>query len=423
MSNLPDILPWLIPMGVLIGLSAFFSASEAALFYLRPAERRRLERGTTAEKTAARLLAEPERLLSAVLFWNLVVNIVYFALSSIVALQLERTSEISNVVTIGFALTSLLAIIFFSEMLPKSLAVTGPGTVSRVVSIPLSLAVRIADPVLPMLRWTTLLSRRLLWPGFHAEPDLELNDLERAIQLSGADEAIVHQEQTVLRNIVHLSEIRVDEWMRPRTQFRVFRPPVRLEDLRGDLPPSGYVLVSESDSEEIEKALRLDTAAELQQPSLDSLARPVVYLPWRATVADAMQAMADSGSDVTAIVNEFGDTVGVVTIDDVLEAVFTYAPSRSKRILDLNPIHRISENRWVVAGMMSLKRVARHFGVTVPASRNVTIAGVIQETVGRVVRPGDRCQWGPFDFRVVEAPQRDNVLIELSFRARPGEEP
>ncbi len=424
MNSLSEMLPWLVSMGVLIGLSAFFSASEAALFYLRPVDRRHLERGSLAEQMAARLLAEPERLLSAVLFWNLLVNVVYFALSSVVALQLQQSPQTSNVFALGFAFASLLTIIFFSEMLPKSLAVTHPRSLARFVSMPLSVAIRIVDPVLPVLRGATLLSRRLLWAGFHAEPDMELTDLERAIHLSGADEAIIHQEQTILGNIVHLSEIRVDEWMRPRTRFRVFRPPVTVEDLGNELPPSGYLLVSEPDSDEIDKALRLDRIADLLQPSIDANAKPVVYLPWKATVADALQAMADSGSDVTAVVNEFGDTIGIVTLHDVLETVFAYAPSRSKRILDLNPIHRISEDRWVVAGIMSLKRLARHFGVEVPASRNVTIAGVVQESVGRVVQPGDHCQWGPFGFRIVEAPQADNVLVELTcLRPSAGERP
>ena len=87
MNSLAELLPWLLALGVLIGLSAFFSASEAALFYLRPVERRRLLQGSLAARVAARMLTEPERLLSAVLFWNLVVNVVYFALSSIVALK------------------------------------------------------------------------------------------------------------------------------------------------------------------------------------------------------------------------------------------------------------------------------------------------------------------------------------------------
>lgn len=403
-------------MAVLIGLSAFFSGSEAALFYLRPGDRRSLENGNTRERTAFQLLQDPDRLLSAVLFWNLVVNIIYFALSSVVALRMENHPQISSYVAMAFALGSLITIIFCSEMLPKSLAVIQPLTIARLVSIPLAVAVRLTDPVMPLLRGLTRVSRRLVWPGFYPEPYMELADLERAIQISSDDQAIVRQEKTVLNNVVQLGNIRVDEWMRPRTQFEIFRPPVTLENLNGRIPPSGYLLVTEANSDEIEKALHLASLSSLNADSVDKLAQPVLYLPWQATVADALEQMSRDQSRVTTVVNEFGETIGILTLEDILETVFTHEPSRSKRLLDLNPIHRISDNRWAISGMMSLKHLASHFEESgLPETRSVTVAGVIQEQTRKLAEPGDVCQWGPFRFRVVEAPQADNILVELHY--------
>ena len=417
MISLYEQLPWLAAMLVLIGFSAFFSASEAALFYLRPAERNQLEKGNVGERVAARLLNDPDRLLSAVLFWNLVVNILYFALSSVVALKLERQGASGPAVAFSFALGSLITIIFLSEMLPKSLAVIRPLAISGRVALPLSVAVRLTDPVMPLMRGLTRISRRLIWPGFQAEPYIELADMERAIQISSDDHSIVRQEQTVLNNIVKLSDIRVDEWMRPRTHFDIFQPHVALSDLQGKIPPSGYLLVTEPDSEEIEKAFRLDSVTRLEAKDIDSLAQPVMYLPWTATVADALQGLSREQCQVATVVNEFGETIGILTLEDILETVFTHEPSRSKRLLDLNPIHHISPGRWAISGMVGLKQLARYFGISeLPETRNVTVTGVIQEAMQRLVEPGDQCAWGPFEFRVIEAPQTDNVLVELLYQ-------
>ncbi len=415
MNSLSELAPWLTVMVVLIGCSGFFSASEAALFYLRPAQRRRLRTGTASERMASRLLDDPDRLLSAVLFWNLVVNIAYFAVSSVCALKIENELDLGEGVVIGFALVSLLAIIFFSEMLPKSFAVSVPAFVTRLIAFPLSLMVRLADPIMPTLRGTMLVSKRLLCPRFAVEPYMEVADLERAIQISGQDPSLIKEEQTVLQNIVQLSDIRIDEWMRPRSQFRLFHPPVQLTDLRGSVPPSGYVLVTEPGSDEIEKALRLDSLYAGPPDSIDSLAVPVVYLPWRATVADALEQMRQLGREVTAVVNEYGETIGILSIEDVLETVFTIDPSRSKRLLDLNPIHKIDAGRWAVAGMMSLKRLSRYFHVEIPPSRSVTIAGVLQEVTQKLAEPGDTCRWGPFQFKVIEVRQPEMVLVELRY--------
>ena len=139
--------PGLVAMGVLILGSAFFSSSEAAFFYLTPSDRRRLALGGRAGRVAAGLLADSERLLTAVLFWNLVTNLVFFTMVSITGLELRRQGHEAEAAT--FTLGSLLAIILFSEMLPKSLAVLGPRRLATLVGIPLAAAVRLVDPVLP----------------------------------------------------------------------------------------------------------------------------------------------------------------------------------------------------------------------------------------------------------------------------------
>jgi putative hemolysin len=415
-----QLLPWLAAMAVLIVCSAFFSASEAAMFSLRASDRRKLAHGNTAQRAAGRLLRDPDRLLSAVLFWNLVVNIAYFAISSMTSLRIESHGA-GGSLAVAFALGSLLTIIFFSEMLPKSLAVLRASTLAATFSIPLAIAVRVVDPVMPALRLANLLSRRLLWPGFTSEASLDIKDVERVIETSTSDRHLLDQERAVLANIVALSEIRVDEWMRPRAQFRTFRPPVRLEDLGGELTPSGYLLVTEPESEEVAASLRLTSLFDLPKGNLEHLAEPVVIMPWCSTAAEALEQMITQDRDVAAVVNEFGETIGILTYDDLLDTIFTYSPSRSKRFFDRNPIHDIAPHMWLVAGMTSLRRLSRYLNVALPPSKSVTVGGIVQEMLGRLAAPGDECQWGPFHIKVLEAPQRGLMLLQLT-RLAPREE-
>ncbi len=408
---------------MLVCCSGFFSASEAALFYLRPTDRRSLKNGTPAEQLAWKLLSDPDRLLSAVLFWNLVINIAYFTISSILSLRMESDPHLGQSIGIGFAVFSLLAIIFFSEMLPKSLAVIKPRSITRFVSLPLSIAVRLLDPVMPVLQGVNLVSRRILLPSFSEESYLETGDLERAIELTGNNDAtVIKQEQAVLQNIVQLSKIRIDEWMRPRTQFVNYTPPVSLNDLRS-VPASGYLLVTEPDSEEIAKAIRLDKLFDLPDENVDRLAEPVLYLPWSATVADALEKMSHRDREVTVVLNEYGETIVILTIEDVLETVFNYAPSRTKRLLDQNPLHKIEEGKWVVSGMMSLRRLSRELNVPIPDTHSVTVAGVIQESMQRLASPDDQCDWGRLHFRVLEIPHRGHMIVELTLTPSDEEQP
>jgi CBS domain containing-hemolysin-like protein len=401
-------------MGLLVVCSAMFSASEAALFVLRPRDRRAMKRGTAAERAAERLLEDPDRLLSAILFWNLLINTAFFALASICAIRLERADQFGNAWALAFGTTSLFLLIFFGELLPKTIGVLTSQKFARAVAIPLSLAVRALDPIMPLLQAIKLISRRLLLPSFERETYLEINDLERAIQLSVSDAELIRQEQAVLQNIVFLSDIRVDEWMRPRTQFQALRPPVHLADLFGKDLRSDYLLITELRRDEIARAIRLTNLHELPARNIDRSAIPVVYLPWCATVASALEALTRLDRDVAVVVNERGETIGLLTIEDIFETIFNYAPSRSKRLLDENPIHYIRPNCWVVSGMVGLRQLSRRLNIELPKTRSITISGVIQEKLQRLAQPGDHCDWGPFELRVLENPFRGHMLVELT---------
>ncbi len=402
---------WLLAMAVLLLCSGFFSSSEAALFYLTPQQRRRLAAGNSAAQVAARLLADSDRLLTAVLFWNLVVNLAYFTIVSILSLELRRTGQATEAGV--FAAVSLLAIIFLGEMLPKSLAVLQPQRLSTLVGIPLAAMVRLVAPLIPALRLANLLSRRLIWPRFQAEPYLQVRDLERAVELSTSDAALVEQEQVVLQSIVSLSEIRVAEMMRPRTRFLAFRPPVSLEDLRGQLPPSGYLLITETGTDEVVAAVPLDSLYDVPTEHLERLATMVAYVPWCTSGAEALDVMQKRHCRVIAVVNELGETIGILTFEDILDTIFGRAPSRSQRLLKQASIRQAGPELWQVTGMTSLRRLVRHFRVARPAAKSSTVAGVVQEVLERFPEPGDECVWGPFCFKVTEVTEREQMLVEL----------
>lgn len=417
MHLLYEFAPHLASMGVLLCLSAFFSGSEAALFYLQRRDRDLFKNGNRAQRVAAGLLDNPDRLLTAVLFWNLVINVLYFAIASLTSLQLDEEQRRAEAG--GFSVGALLAIIFFGEMLPKSLAVLQTRLAAAALAIPLAALVRVLDPVIPVLRLANLLSRRLLWPSFRPEPYLELSDLERAVDMSTTDAALIEQEKTVLQNIVSLSDITVEELMRPRTKLMTFRPPVRLSDLPDRLPPSGYILVTEKDNDEIAAAVSLSDLIDL--PTGPLVSERVAYVPWSTTAAVALDELRRNDLRVVVVVNEFGETIGVLTMEDMLDTIFAESPSRSARLLNREPIRQVSPERWHVTGMTRLRRLARHFGMNDIDSKSVTLAGAVSEALERMPEVGDTCAVGPFQVKVLAVPERGQMLAEIS--RTPAQEP
>ena len=409
-------------MAALLCFSGFFSASEAALFYLHRRDRGAFERGNRAQRAATKLLDDPERLLTAVLFWNLVINLTYFTLASIAAFELERDETAGRWAVAIWTFGALLTIIFFGEMAPKSLAVSHTRLLAAIVGIPLSAAVRALDPLLPILKTANLLSRRLLWPSFRPEPYLEVADLERAVTLSTSDAALLEQEETVLHNILALSDFRVDELMRPRTQVMSFRPPISLSDLQGKLPRSGYILVTETASDEIASAIHIKSLSVIPEERLESLSEAVAYVPWCTSVADALDEMRLRDRRVVVVVNEYGETIGIVTYDDILDNIFSQKASRSERLLNRQSIREVSSGAWQVTGMTSLRRLARYFDIDRKPGKTVTVAGVMHETLGRFPAVGDECRWGGFLLRVIEAAEHGPLIVEMTKTGPPTPE-
>ena len=137
--------PAILAMVGLVLASGFFSSSETALFYLSRDDLRAFRVGPRRQRLVAGLLANPDRLLTAVLFWNLLINLTYFALS--IALAREVSSRNPQDFPGGAAtvipLLSLLGIILFGEVLPKSLAVVFRRRLATWLAWPLAIAVRI----------------------------------------------------------------------------------------------------------------------------------------------------------------------------------------------------------------------------------------------------------------------------------------
>ncbi len=392
-------------MGVLTLFSALFSGSEAALFSLQKRGRALLARGGVSGRIALRLLDDPERLLSAILFWNLLINMLYFAIAAIIGAKLEADPEAGPSAAIVFTIVSLLTIIFFSEMLPKSVAVLAPVRLSMMVGPPLSLAVRLVSPILPVVRAANLLASRLIWPGFQPETEIDLADIERAIELGTDDAVMIQREKEVLKGLVEFAETRVGELMRPRSKLTMVSADVSIDAIADGTPPGGYLMVTDQGG-----AITGSVAITMLRPSqMDDLAgncEPVIYVPWSALVSQVLDQLIRENRSVAAVVNEFGEVVGALSIDDILRRGLDPRRAADESIEEA-AFQEIAPGRFRVLGSMSLRRLAKRLGMETPDESVTTVVGFIQRNNERLPRVGDAAELGTFLLAIVEQSPRE----------------
>ena len=383
------------------------------MFSLSQTDQRVLAEKGKLGKLVLRLLEKPEYILNSLLLCNLFVNLLFFVLASTIAFQLGEQSSLAWGIGIG----SLLAVIIFADVLPKNLGVLAPQCCALFVCVPLSFLVRVLQPVLPTLSFLNLLTRRVVLPRFEPEAYLRVADLERAVAFSGDDAALLKREQRTLQNIVSLSDMAADELMRPRSWLKTFQPPMTFEqiltELGGTLPRSGYCLLTEPDSDEIVSALSLiRLTAENLETDWEKQFEEVIYVPWSTSVAEVFDRLQQTNRKVAVVVNEFGETIGIITIDDIIAVLFTREQGRSRGLLNRREIKLIGNNCWQLTNLTSLRTLERKFNVSFGNYSSLTVGGLLREILERFPRTGDVCQVETLQFRVIDAEDDYGLVVE-----------
>lgn len=418
-------------MAFLLVASAFFSSSEAAFFSLGHVDRKHLAAGGRLARLANSLLNQAEPLLTTILLGNLLVNFTFFASSTVILFQLQQEKQYA--IAGAFASASLLIVIIFSEMLPKDIGILARRPVAVLCAFPLSMFLHFLRPALFVFEWINRLSLRLFFPHLKKEPYLRVDDLEQALELSQEEASLQRQEHAVLQNILFLSKIRAEELMRPRTHLRFFKPPVTLEQIwnesQGERPKIEYLLISEKESDELSSAVSLrkieisddspaggstDSLKEFWQQPWDENSAPVVYVPWNLSVANTLDVLCKKEKEVAAILNEYGETLGILTLEDIIETAFGRQSSRSRRLLNRSPITQIAPGVWHLTGLTNLRRLEKYFHIKFPSHSSVTIAGFLQEQMEHLPKRGDSIEFAQMRFLVLDISETDGMLIEIS---------
>jgi len=405
LSELAAQWPFLLAMSLLIFASGLFSGSEAALFSIRDRDRKKLLPGGGTGRIVAHLLDSPDRLLAAILFYNLLINMIYFALVAMVSTDMSRPGV--------FTFAALVTIIFFSEMVPKSIGVMKPVQIAMVVGIPISVAVTVISPILPLVRWANDAAARLLWPSFQAEPAINLADIERAIDLGTDDALLIRRERAALQALVAMAETRADEMMRPRSRLLVVIPPLDQSVLNEGSPPGGYLMVADAHDETGETWVG-SIAVRLLRPQqfndLDSAVDPVLFVPWSARVSRVYEELDRQDFSVAVVVNEFGEVIGAISVDDILRGVLA---NKGQRDAAEDQIQLIGADHYRMPGMTSLRALSRALSIEVPEERAATVSGYVQRYNERVPRAGDVAPLPPYELVVTgENADEDDIWIE-----------
>ncbi|MDF1666358.1 MAG: hemolysin family protein [Planctomycetota bacterium] len=405
---------------VLLLLSAFFSGSETAFFSLDRMDRIRLrEKQNRGAKTVLRLLEHPRDLLVAILFGNVLVNILYFSVANSIAIQARGYNRLLEPVAHAGA---LITIIVAGEVIPKTLTIGAPAFIARAVSPFLALWQRLSRFLTEPLSYVTgkslsLVDRR--WPPPGALTDMELAQL---VALQSKEGILAASVSDLLEDVLLLSRVRVKEIMTPRVDIFSFDLTEGREaflNFVATIRRSKILVHNGTDLDGIHGVLNVKKVIQSPKKSLNECVEKAWFIPVTKSVESLLQEMLIKDASLAVVVDEYGGTAGLVTMEDVIEEVVGDISKQT----NVPPIQASGPNCYSVAGSMTVRDVNDVLNLKIEET-STTVAGFVARSLGRIPVVGDQVPLRLGHLRVtkVEKLRTTQVLIEVQ-RASSGEFP
>ena len=409
-----------VALVILVGFSAFFSASETAFSSLN--QIRLKSRAEDGDSSAARVLAMAEqydKLLSTILIGNNIVNIAAASIGTILFTQMlgaERGATVSTIVL-------TIIVLIFGEVTPKSLAKEMPEKVATAVSPFLVLLIALMTP----LTWLFTQWKKLLGRFVHSGEADTITEGELMTMVSEAenDGELTDRESELIRSAIEFDDVEVEEILTPRVDVVAVEDDIPLEELAQTFAESGYSrlpvyhgtidniigVVHEKDF----YIARLKKATKI-----DDLVVPTLYTTGSTQISQLLRTLREQHHHLAVVVDEYGGTEGIITLEDILEELVGEIWDEHDEVTE--DFRKQSDGSWLVSGTASVDDLYEELDL--PEEEDIdsnTVNGLVQEKTCHLPKVGDRFTLGEYDGVVTRTAKRRVTEVRLT-PAAPAED-
>ena len=404
-------------MLLLLAGSAFFSGAETAFFNLSRRQTKLLQKSNhKLQKLAAKLLSKPGQLLSCLLFGNMTVNILFYAVASILTVRVEQRIGITAAVIT--ACLAFVGLVLFGEILPKSLAYANSKSLSITAALPLFLCLQIFAPLQLVFRFLIVepVLRLLLGPVKLPKP-VTIDEFKSLIEQVRKRGLITANENKLLAEIIELGFLKVRDCLRPRVDMiacAVTDSPLHArEKMVKNHMTKLAVYVGTIDN--IVGMVGLRRLLLEADTTLDKLVQQVHFVPEQKTVESLLEFFRKSRTDTAIVVDEYGGIAGSIALEDIAEELL--GPIE---ITDgIEPVEQIGPLKYRLAGNLAIHDWADAFSIDPTEIKVCTIAGLVTAALGKIPKSGDVAYLKNLKFTVERVRKRRIETLILTLEPTP----
>jgi putative hemolysin len=403
-------------------LSAFFSGMEIAFI---SANRFKLEverkKGSTAANIISGFLERPSSFISTMLVGNNIALVVYgILMASVLEPLLQPYIDSSMAILLLQTVIATLIVLVTAEFTPKAFFRINPNRMLTLFAIPAKVIYTLLYPIVWVI---DRFSNKLVSAVFKMRVNEEkisfgrgdLDQFVNEFSISGTEEENVENEVRIFRNALAFSELKVRECMVPRTEIEAMDINSPVEELRQRLIDTGYskMLIYR---DEIDNIIGYVHSFELfQNPkNIHSIIRPISLVPESTKAKDLLKQFAQQHRSVAVVLNEFGGTAGMITLEDIIEQIFGDFDDEhdTEDLLE----EQVSGNVYRLSGRHDVAYLNEQFDLGIEESEDYgTLAGFIITHHQSIPQEGEEVRIEHFDFHIdkMEGTRIEEVTLRV----------
>jgi len=411
----------LITILVLLLCSAAASASETAFFSLSPSQLNEIRSSKTAvNKRIVHLLENSKLLLATILITNNLVNVGIVIISTFLV---NHYLDFSSNPLLGFlfqivAITAIL--LLFGEIIPKVVATRKPVKIASFIATPLFIVQRIFYPFSQLL----VNSTRFIDKRQAHSHNITLDDISNAIDITN-DGKVDDEDRKIMKSITRFGDINAREIMSPRVDITAIDNTLPFSEIQKIIIDSGYsrIPVYSDTPDTITGILYIkDLLPHLSKPDSfkwESLVRPPFFIPENKPINDLMQEFQEKKIHMAVVVDEYGGTSGIITLEDIIEEIVGEINDEFDIEAENIFYSRIDNHNYVFEGKTTINDMCRVLGLDDrifddAKGESESLAGLILELAGEMPSTGETFSLGEFTFRVEAADKRRIKKVKIS---------
>jgi Mg2+/Co2+ transporter CorB len=402
----------------LLIFSAFFSGSETALTAASTA--RMLAREKEGNKRAAivnEIRSQKDRMIGALLLGNNLVNILASALATSVLIKLFGEAGVFYA-----TIVMTLLVLIFAEVLPKTYAFHASDKMAMAIAPVMRVIIIILAPITAMVTKMVHLVLKLLRVDITKTPGSHLEVLRGVIEMHEGSEQEIQDQRAMLRSVLDLVEVDVEEVMTHRKNVIMVDAEQPLDKIVSQVLDCPYtrVPVWKGETDNIVGVIHVKTllkefqahGGKLTKISIESLVSEPWFIPESTSLYDQLQEFRSRREHFAAVVDEYGSFMGVVTLEDILEEIVGEVEDEYDE--GVEGVKKQPNGTYLVDGTVTIRDLNREFEWDLPDEHYSTAAGLILHETQMIPDAGQFFNFYDFSFEVVRRQRNQITLLRIT---------